>query len=81
MKLIWLSTLASLKDKDYDYVLKDIMVVKHACGKHVLKVIVETALLTKEEIEKVTEIVMQSGAEFIKTSTGFFNSWCKLRRC
>ncbi len=47
------------------------MVVKHACGKHVLKVIVETALLTKEEIEKVTEIVMQSGAEFIKTSTGF----------
>ncbi len=63
--------IGKLKDKEYDYVLKDIMVVKHACGKHVLKVIVETALLTKEEIEKVTEIVMQSGAEFIKTSTGF----------
>ncbi|CAL59211.1 Deoxyribose-phosphate aldolase [Mycoplasmopsis agalactiae] len=63
--------IGKLKDKDYDYVLKDIMVVKHACGDHVLKVIVETALLTKEEIEKVTEIVMQSGAEFIKTSTGF----------
>ncbi|WP_430003992.1 DNA-directed RNA polymerase subunit alpha C-terminal domain-containing protein, partial [Mycoplasmopsis bovis] len=48
--------IGKLKDKDYDYVLKDIMVVKHACGKHVLKVIVETALLTKEEIENDVDI-------------------------
>lgn len=60
-----------MKQGDYDYVLEDIKEIKKACGANTLKVIVETALLTKEEIEKVTEIVMESGAEFIKTSTGF----------
>lgn len=59
------------KDKQYEYVLNEIKATKEACGKTVLKVIVETALLTNEEIAKITEIVMQSGADFIKTSTGF----------
>ncbi|QGZ97940.1 deoxyribose-phosphate aldolase [Mycoplasma sp. NEAQ87857] len=59
------------KQGDYEYVLNDIKKVKEACGNHVLKVIIETALLTKDEIKKATEIVMKSGAEFIKTSTGF----------
>ncbi|WP_426461036.1 deoxyribose-phosphate aldolase [Mycoplasma hafezii] len=59
------------KQGDYEYVLNDIKKVKEACGKHILKVIIETALLTTEEIKKATEIVMKSGAEFIKTSTGF----------
>ncbi|WP_369085933.1 deoxyribose-phosphate aldolase [Metamycoplasma spumans] len=59
------------KDKQYEYVLNEIKAIKEACGKTVLKVIVETALLTNEEIAKITEIVMQSGADFIKTSTGF----------
>ncbi|KKB26966.1 Deoxyribose-phosphate aldolase [Mycoplasmopsis meleagridis] len=63
--------IGKLKDKDYEYVLNDIKEVKKACKEHILKVIVETALLTKDEIEKVTEIVANSGAEFIKTSTGF----------
>lgn len=63
--------IGKLKDKDYDYVLNDIKEVKKACGKHTLKVIVETALLTEDEIEEVTKIVMKSGADFIKTSTGF----------
>ncbi|WP_029512486.1 deoxyribose-phosphate aldolase [Mycoplasmopsis iners] len=63
--------IGKLKDKDYEYVLNDIKEVKTACGSHILKVIVETALLTQEELEKVTEIVANSGAEFIKTSTGF----------
>ncbi|WP_406617535.1 deoxyribose-phosphate aldolase [Mycoplasmopsis adleri] len=63
--------IGKMKDHDYDYVLNDIKEVKKACGKHVLKVIIETALLTDEEIKKATEIVMASGAEFIKTSTGF----------
>ena len=63
--------IGKLKDKDYDYVLNDIKEVKKACGKHTLKVIVETALLTEDEIEEITKIVMKSGAEFIKTSTGF----------
>ncbi|WP_406613853.1 deoxyribose-phosphate aldolase [Mycoplasma corogypsi] len=59
------------KQGDYEYVLNDIKKVKEACGDHILKVIIETALLTKDEIKKATEIVMKSGAEFIKTSTGF----------
>ncbi|WP_036436063.1 deoxyribose-phosphate aldolase [Mycoplasmopsis felifaucium] len=63
--------IGKMKDHDYDYVLNDIKEVKKACGSHVLKVIIETALLTDEEIKKATEIVMASGAEFIKTSTGF----------
>ncbi|WP_029513637.1 deoxyribose-phosphate aldolase [Mycoplasmopsis primatum] len=63
--------IGKMKDHDYNYVLEDIKAVKKACGKHILKVIIETALLTDDEIKKATEIVMKSGAEFIKTSTGF----------
>ncbi|UUD35742.1 deoxyribose-phosphate aldolase [Mycoplasmopsis caviae] len=63
--------IGKMKMGDYDYVLEDIKAVKKACGKHVLKVIIETALLSETEIKKATEIVMASGAEFIKTSTGF----------
>ncbi|WP_027332617.1 deoxyribose-phosphate aldolase [Mycoplasmopsis gallinarum] len=63
--------IGKLKDKDYDYVLNDIKTVKAACGNHILKVIVETALLSDEEITEVSKIVKKSGAEFIKTSTGF----------
>ncbi|ADE19467.1 deoxyribose-phosphate aldolase [Mycoplasma crocodyli] len=59
------------KQGDDEYVLNDIKTVKAACGKHILKVIIETALLTADEIKRATEIVMKSGAEFIKTSTGF----------
>ncbi|ASI53954.1 deoxyribose-phosphate aldolase [Metamycoplasma hyosynoviae] len=59
------------KNKEYEYVLNEIKAIKQECGDKLLKVIVETALLTAEEIEKITEIVLQSGAEYIKTSTGF----------
>ncbi|KDE44290.1 deoxyribose-phosphate aldolase [Metamycoplasma hyosynoviae] len=59
------------KNKEYEYVLNEIKAIKQECGDILLKVIVETALLTTEEIEKITEIVLQSGAEYIKTSTGF----------
>lgn len=61
----------ALKAGKYDEVLKDIKQVKDACGDKVLKVIIETCLLTKEEKIKMCEIVMASGADFIKTSTGF----------
>ncbi|WLP85162.1 deoxyribose-phosphate aldolase [Mycoplasma seminis] len=67
------------KQGDYEYVLNDIKKVKEACGTHVLKVIIETALLTEDEIRKATEIVMKSGAEFIKTSTGFSFRGANLR--
>lgn len=60
-----------LKDKKYDDILAEIKAVKAACGKKILKVIIETCLLTDEEKIKMCEIVSQSGADFIKTSTGF----------
>lgn len=60
-----------LKEKAYDSVLDEIKAVKAACGDHILKVIIETCLLTEEEKIKMCEIVTQSGADYIKTSTGF----------
>ncbi|MCK5806872.1 MAG: deoxyribose-phosphate aldolase [Mycoplasmataceae bacterium] len=60
-----------LKEGQYEYVLNDIKTVKKALPNNVLKVIIETALLTEEEAIKATEIVLASGADFVKTSTGF----------
>ena len=60
-----------LKDKKYDLVLDEIKAIKEACGDKILKVIIETCLLSDEEKVKMCEIVSNSGADFIKTSTGF----------
>ena len=60
-----------LRAKDYDYVLNEIREIKEACGEKILKVIIETCLLTEEEKIKMCEIVTESGADYIKTSTGF----------
>ena len=60
-----------LKDKRYDALLEEIKAVKAACGGKLLKVIIETCLLTDEEKIKMCEIVSASGADYIKTSTGF----------
>src|SRR5690554_711217 len=54
----------ALKDKRYDYVLNEIKAVKEATGDLVLKVIIETALLSDEEIVKASELVVESGADF-----------------
>ena len=62
---------AALKDGKYDVVLEDIKAVKAACGAALLKVILETCLLTKEEIVKACELSVEAGADFVKTSTGF----------
>ena len=59
------------KDRRWEALLEEIRAVKAACGGKLLKVIVETCLLTEEEKVKLCEIVSLSGAEFIKTSTGF----------
>ncbi len=59
------------KDGRWDDLLQEIRAVKTACGGKLLKVIIETCLLTDEEKIKLCEIVSASGAEFIKTSTGF----------
>ncbi|MBQ8184783.1 MAG: deoxyribose-phosphate aldolase [Lachnospiraceae bacterium] len=61
----------AMKDKAYDVVREDIRQVKEACGSALLKVILETCLLTKEEIQKACELAKEAGADFVKTSTGF----------
>lgn len=61
----------ALKARDYDYVQNEIAALKEACGEKILKVIIETCLLTDEEKIKMCEIVTNAGADFIKTSTGF----------
>ena len=60
-----------VKDKKWNELLEEIKAVKAACHGKLLKVIIETCLLTDEEKVKMCEIVSASGAEYIKTSTGF----------
>ena len=60
-----------VKEQRWDDLLDEINKIKDACDGRLLKVIVETCLLTDEEIKKITEIVSVSKAEYIKTSTGF----------
>lgn len=68
----------ALKDKKYDYVLNDIRTLKEVCGKDVvLKVIIETCLLTDEEKVKACELSKEAGADFVKTSTGFSTGGAK----
>ena len=68
----------ALKEKQYEYILDEINGIKDACQGRILKVIIETCLLTKEEKIKMCEIISNSGADFIKTSTGFSNEGAKL---
>lgn len=63
--------IGALKDREYDYVRNDIISVRKACEGKVLKVIIETCLLTDEEKEKACQIAVTAGADFVKTSTGF----------
>ncbi len=60
-----------LKDKKYDMILDEINAIKEVCNGKILKVIIETCLLTEEEKVVMCEIVSKSNADFIKTSTGF----------
>lgn len=60
-----------VKDGLFDRVEEEIRTLKKACGIKILKVIIETCLLTEEEKVKMCEVVTNSGADFIKTSTGF----------
>lgn len=63
--------IGDVKMGDYDKVLDEIKRIKKACGEKTLKVIIETCLLSDEEKIKMCKIVSESGADFIKTSTGF----------
>ena len=60
-----------LKDKKYDEILNEINEIKKACNSKILKVIIETCLLSDDEKIKMCEIVSKSNADYIKTSTGF----------
>ena len=60
-----------LKDKRYDVILNEIKAIKEACDGKILKVIIETCLLTDDEKKQMCRIVTEAGADFIKTSTGF----------
>ena len=60
-----------VKDGDWDGVLDDIMAVREACKGKVLKVILETCLLTDDEIVRACRTAVRAGADFVKTSTGF----------
>ncbi|MBQ1413031.1 MAG: deoxyribose-phosphate aldolase [Clostridia bacterium] len=60
-----------LKDRRFDDLLAEIRAIKATCGEKILKVIVETCLLSDEEKIRMCQIVSESGADFIKTSTGF----------
>ncbi len=61
----------AIKDNNWEYVLEDIKAVKIAAGEIPLKVILETDLLTKDEITKACAIAAEAKADFVKTSTGF----------
>ena len=63
--------IGELKAGNYDYVKNEIAQLKKACGNKILKVIVETCLLTDEEKVVCCKLVTEAGADFIKTSTGF----------
>lgn len=63
--------IGKVKDKDYAFVLQEIKAVKEACKGKLLKVIIETCLLTDEEKIEMCHVVSESGADYIKTSTGF----------
>ncbi|MCD7954475.1 MAG: deoxyribose-phosphate aldolase [Lachnospiraceae bacterium] len=60
-----------VKDQKYDCIRDEIRILKAACGDKILKVIIETCLLTDEEKIRLCEVVTEAGADFIKTSTGF----------
>ena len=60
-----------VKDKKWDMLLEEIKAIKKACQGKLLKVIIETCLLTDEEKKEMCKIISESGAEYIKTSTGF----------
>ena len=71
--------LGGVKDGKYAEILKEIRAVKQACQGNLLKVIVETCLLSEEEKVQLCHVVSESGAEYIKTSTGFSKAGATFR--
>ncbi|MBQ3942899.1 MAG: deoxyribose-phosphate aldolase [Elusimicrobia bacterium] len=63
--------ISALKSKDFNYVEKEIALLRKKVSNKILKVIVETAYLNEEEKEKIAKIILNNGVDFLKTSTGF----------
>ncbi len=70
--------IGALKDHKDEYVLNELKMVRNAIPHNVLKVIIECCLLNEEEIIRASKLVKESGAEFVKTSTGFSKWGAKL---
>ena len=71
--------IGKLIDNDYEYLVKEISSIKEAVGNKVLKVIIETCLLTDEQIITACKAVIQAKADFVKTSTGFSTAGANVR--
>ena len=69
--------IGDLKDGNHEAVLSEISQIKAACGEKILKVIIETCLLTEEEMIVMCDLVTRAKADYIKTSTGFSTSGAK----
>ena len=69
-----------VKDKEKDYIVDEIKQIKQACHGHNLKVIIETDLLTQEEIVECCKYSIAGGADFVKTSTGFVKNGVGARK-
>ena len=70
--------ISALKDKDYNYLEEEIRKLKEVCDQKILKVIIETCLLTDDEKVKVCQIAKKAGADYVKTSTGFSTAGAKI---
>jgi len=70
--------ISKLKDRDLGYIVSEISSLKKVCGDKVLKIIVETCLLSRAEIIVMCDLVVRGGADFIKTSTGFDSAGAKI---
>lgn len=70
--------ISALKSGDFSFISKEVKSLRQACGKNILKIIIETAYLTDKEKTEVSKIILKNGADFIKTSTGFAPSGAKI---
>lgn len=72
------SNIGRIKMRDYDYLSKEVNDLREITKSHILKFIIETSFLNKEDISFITKILIDNGVDYVKTSTGFTKSGAKL---
>lgn len=72
------SNIGRIKMRDYDYLSKEVNDLREITKSHILKFIIETSFLNKEDIYFITKILAENGVDYVKTSTGFTKSGAKL---